>query len=383
MSPLRPVRPSGSPGGLGWLLLLLLAAVAAHRSQVTPNEPLTAQADVDGRAALDGFAAVRTTGEVANWLLSDGPLGVHAFRPLPTLCRYAEWRLWGECRWAYQVSNLLWLVLTGWALAALAATLDLPTWLARLAGLVLVGVPSAASDAVVNLLATLPDLCVGVCGLLAFAAALRWLADGWRGDLAWFGAALALALASKENAVALVPLAVCAALVHAGSERARRLALVRLALGLGAAWLVWHHLAELRMATDASSHRFGGLLALLAQRPRAAWHGLCVCLAPPLAALAEGGPRVAGLWPAAVGYLAALALLAWRRPALLGWVVLWKVWLYLPVLPLGGLFPWYFWVPGAAEPLLLAGAGGCLLDLWRQARATAAPAAPAAASPPP
>jgi len=187
---------------LAWLGLVV--AAAPHFAGLPLTQPLNRISDIDGLMKLRGIAADPSWRAVLGYFVGDDPQGVHTFRPFPAATLWLEWHLWGYTRWAYMLSNMVWLLLTAGALRALVRRFDVPEWVGWLAAAWLLARPTDATESVTILIATRHDLTCGLCGLLALTALVDWLREGSPRRLAgWFGWSM-LAYLSKEMAIALV-----------------------------------------------------------------------------------------------------------------------------------------------------------------------------------
>lgn len=343
----------------------LLVATLPHLAALPMYEPLTRITDVDGLMKLRGIAADPSVRAMLGYFVGDDPQGVHTFRPFPAATLWLEWHLWGFLRWPYQLSNLVWLLLTAGALRGLARRLDQPEWVAWLAAAWLLATPTMASKAVTGSVATRHDLTCALFGILALSALLDWLRAGSRRRLAaWFGWSL-LTYLSKEMAVLLVPLGVGVGVIEGCRERrwGRVAGAAAVTLACAAVFVFWYRLAESNMGDFGHpSHSFGGMLAKLTDQPilllqNTLWH-----LCRPLGDLFR---QIRAAWPdplwstmfwEAVGRLVLygygfLTLCRYRRRAL-EIVFCWKICCYAPVLPLHDIWPWYSYMPHLLDYLL-------------------------------
>ncbi len=360
----RPASQSAAPtqrtvslrrAALAFVLLLALGT----RQYVLLDfaTPLSEKIDRDGYHKLLGVAADSSPRAVLGWFIGDDPQRVHAFRPLPAVALAAQYRLWGWLRWPYLAANILLFTATALALVWLGLLLGMQPRVAFMAGALLMIVPSRSSLNVLQLIATQPDVFCTLFGILAVGCLIRWLDAGRRRSLAAMCGFALLACLSKEMGIALTPVIVVFALAHLRRRPPRRIVMACVGvLLMGAIWIVWYQLARGNMPTEAHpSHTFAGMWLLLTER----WanclmlylQSLCRPLVQVFRCLYHADWWILlfhGLW---LG-VAKLALWLWAvwllwcyRPRWLVVLVLWKVFTYLPVLPLCGAWGWYYHMP--------------------------------------
>lgn len=347
------------------ILLLLLPAGAPHYWVVSFDSELTGTIDVDGQAKLRGIEAAPSLRGALGWFIGDDPQRVHTFRPAPALSLWFEYRLWGWTRWPYQVMNLLYLTLTALAVVWVCRVLKMPLPFAVAAGLLLMALPSRGSYAIVGLLATRHDVFCTLFAVLAFGSLVAWFDGGQRRHLVGIIVWSLLAHLSKEMAIALTPMFAVAALAHWRRRPTRRLLWACLgAAAVTVLWFAWYRLAETNMAASPHpSHTFGGMLELVVKRAENMPHFYLASLCRPLAHFLRYLFGVAGwymLWSPdfwetfakLMVFITALAI-TWRYAR--RWLVMlyiWKVFAYLPVLPLSDTWAWYEFMPHILDPML-------------------------------
>ncbi|MBI2298766.1 MAG: glycosyltransferase family 39 protein [Armatimonadetes bacterium] len=355
-----------------WLRLgvLLVLAFAGQGVELRFREPLSDMRDRDGYMKLCGIARHPTLRDALLRFVGDDPQGVHTFRPLPAFTLFVEYRLWGFCRWPYQIVNILGLLLTALVLERLCRTIGLPPPAAAAVGVLLLVDGSQFTRVIAGCIATRHDLlCVLFC-LLAYDHLIRWLRGGPPRDLAAYAGWSLLAYLSKEMALALVPLT-CGAALFTGLRRreARRaLAAVGVSAAVAAVWYGWFRLAEANMGPSPHvSHSLGGMLGKLRHVDSVAGVLFLYQLCWPLGDIVRtfrADPSFAALLgaPLQKDFLK-LALFCWacwmlirHQPGPLVWMYLWKITTYLPVLPLHDTWSWYGYMPKVLNGILPAGA---------------------------
>jgi len=350
------------------IFALLVVAGIPHYRILDAALPLAGDVDLDGQMKLHGIEADPGLRAALGWFIGDDPQRVHTFRPVPAFSLWVEYRLWGWTRWPYLVMNLLYMLLTALTLVWLCRILRMPLPFAAGAGALLMLDVTRGSGGVIGGLATRHDiLCVLFC-LLALCSMLLYLDFGSRRHLAGLVVWSLLAYLSKEMALALLPICAVIALAHWRRRPSRRIALVCVsALAVALVWLGWYRLAELNMApAPHDSHSFSGMVELLHRRwPRNVFlyvASLCRPLALVWVYLSHiGGWALVSdhRFPWALVRIAmtvlAIVLLMRCRPR---WVVVlyvWKVFSYLPVLPLSDAWGWYEYMPHVLDPILPLG----------------------------
>lgn len=366
------------------VLVLLLVAGWPHYRVISPHSTLTGFTDLDGQAKLHGIEADPSLRAALGWFFGDDPQRVHTFRPLPAFSLWVEYRLWGWTRWPYQVMNALYLALTALAVVWVCRVMRMPLVFAVAAGVLLMALPSRGSYAVVGLVATRHDLLCTLFGVLAFGSLLAWLEAGQRRHLAGVIVWSLLAHLSKEMAITLTPMFATVALAHRGRRPSRRLLLATLAAAtVTVFWLAWYRLAEANMAPSPHpSHSFGGMIELLVKRASNVPFFFIASLSEPLALFLRYLIGVRGwymlcsthFWQALaeVCIFVGAIIITWRHAR--RWLVLlylWKVFAYLPVLPLSDTWAWYEFMPHILDPILPVATAWCLcypMDVPRRAR---------------
>lgn len=373
------------------IFVLLVLAGAPHYWVIDPDLPLTGTTDVDGQAKLRGIEADPGLRAALGWFLGDDPQRVHTFRPVPALSLWFEYRLWGWTRWPYLVMNLLYLALTALALVWVCRVLGMALLFAVGAGVLTMALPSRASYSIVGLLATRHDLLCTLFAVLAFGCLLAWFDGGRRRHLVGVVVWSLLAHLSKEMAIVITPMVMVAALAHwRRRPTCRLLPACAAAAAVTALWFVWYRLAATNMAASPHpSHTFAGMLELLVKRapnvPIFYLASLCEPLARFLKYLVWVRSWVMLCSPDFWQTLARLAvfgwavLIAWRHAR--RWLVvlyIWKVFAYLPVLPLSDTWAWYKFMPHVLDPILPAavawalwhpiGLPGRAREWWRRRR---------------
>ncbi len=314
--PPRPGAPAAPRAGLGDGWLALVAAAAA----ILVYLPSLGNGLVRDDSAL--------IGGIANWGAGLGTLLVRDFwapagagsglwRPLVTLSLWVDAHLGGDARLAFHLTNVL---LHGAASAALflvIAHAGMPR-AAALAGALWFATMPAHAEAVAWVVGR-TDVLSALLVLLAYGADRRARVAGraWPGALA-LGAA-ALALLSKESALAIVPLIAAAEWVRTRTAATRlRSALVWIApyAGLVALWLVAHE----RIAEP------GGLPVYVDPAAPARWPAAAWTLLPHFARFlwpwAAHAPEAALVLPAGGGDPRVALGVVLTLAALAGWVVL-------------------------------------------------------------
>lgn len=158
-------------------------------------------------------------------------------RPLRSLSLAADGFFWGGSPAGYHFGNILLHCAAGAALYLLAAAL-IGSPQGALAAALLFAVHPAHVESVAWI-KNRSDILCALFGMLSLLSLLRYSATGLRRYAAGFFAALALALLSKETAVAVPALAAAAAyLLLEGKERRRALGLAVLSGAAAAVWLV-------------------------------------------------------------------------------------------------------------------------------------------------
>ncbi|MCD6359349.1 MAG: hypothetical protein J7M38_00710 [Armatimonadetes bacterium] len=347
------------------IFLLLVVAGAPHYRIISPGQPITSLSDLDGLMKLKGIEADPGLRAALGWFIGDDPQHVHTFRPLPALTLWAEYRLWGWTRWAYQVMNLLYLAATALAVVWVCLVLRMPRLFAVGAGVLMMALPWRGSYAVVGLIATRHDLLCTLFSVLAFGCLLKWLDTGQRRALAAALIWSLLAHLSKEMAIILTPMFAVTALAHRRRRPWRRLVAAAVApAAVTVVWFAWYHLAERNMGPNPHpSHSFTGMLELFVKRTDSATFFYVASLCQPLAltwryVFGVASPIMlcsSDFWLNVFRLVvfAAALWLTWRHTR--RWLVvlyIWKVFTYLPVLPLSDTWGWYEFMPHVLDPIL-------------------------------
>ena len=349
-----------------------LGAVWLGAAHLDWFEPLTAHSDRDGLYKLQGIADDPSFRALWHYFWGDDPQRVHTFRPLAAAALWGEWHLFGFTRWPYYLVNLGWLWATALTVTVMARRLRVPEPWATLAGPLLLLWPTLGTQSVAGGIATRHDELCTLFGLWALLALLAWRDGGGRRALwAYLGWALAACL-SKEQGLILLPLGV---ILGAGTSWRRLAATVGGSVVVGLVYLRWYAFAVAHMASEAHrSHTFGGMLDLLLHRGvgtsgRLFAYNLAWYPTDTVSQLYAGGWAALTsmiMWKSALLGVLTLAgwYLIWRDHRRLGGVILlYKVVIYLPVLPLHDTWPWYVYMPHVLDPVLYA-AMGCAL--WRR-----------------
>ena len=377
-------------------VVLAVLLVAALPNLCLRDAPplINPREDLDSYMKLQGIAQDRGLLSALSYFWGDDPQHVHTFRPLPAVMLWVEYHLWGYHKPPYVLVNWLWFVATGYALVLLGRALGMPPWGALGMGVVLLAHVTRGTHGTIIHAATRHDLVCTFFAVLAVVAIMRHLQQPRSGRLVWFGVCSLLAYLSKEMALALLPLSVALAAWHGIRTEARRpaLALASVALLVALVWFGWYRLAEQAMGPGGvPTHSVGSWLEMLSER----WPG------PLVVALLEfsqpAGELVnqfrSGLgWPILIYHMFWTALMwlflqimcvvvLWRvQRQWLAVLALWKLCMWLPVLPFQGTFPWYEYMPHTLDPILAVGTA-CVLwqHFWIKRRGRRA----ANASPPP
>ena len=328
---------------------------------------------IDGLALWDDRAligAYRSLGQCV-----ETPFLQHYFRPLVSITFFLEWRVWGRDAFFCHQDNLLIHVATTGALVGLLRALFVNRWVAALGGL-LFAVQPAQVCTVAWIGGRTDSLCTLWLTLFLWTLMLSARARGGRGCL-WTALSVLLfelALLTKEQALAVLPLAPTVYLWLGANQEPRRMETSGSAVGaaavrslpLLAAGIVFVALWLLHYPDPRAPQRVPAVDQALLAGHAAAYYGLLFLAPAPrwLHTLTLAHLENLGWWPAAAGYtlLAALVflLVRWRKTSPSSAILLlYALLAYVPVsnlVPMPSLYaaPYRVGILGPAIAALMA-----------------------------
>ncbi|MFW5867731.1 MAG: hypothetical protein ACOCX2_07950, partial [Armatimonadota bacterium] len=304
---------------------------------------------------------------VLSWFTGPWVQGPEYYRPIISLLHWMDFRLWGESAWGWRLTNTLIIALTFPALTWLCDRGLRNAWAGPAAAVALASIPPTAEMA--KWPAWRTDAVCGIFLLLASGAAFAYLREGARGRLWLALGMLLLALMSKETAIIWPAFAAVSVLLIARDTRG--LTLVASATALtGAFWLV---------RVSLLGHPLLGELSMTVNFDTATELRflLQTALDPLYADFTRVYPAVIGeeawwlvptFWQAVVGdavFVAANIIVGVTNLRLLGVLWAWRIITYLPSMPFGRMWDFYYYIPTLGTALLYAVAAA---DLARMVR---------------